>query len=164
MICRLAGVLDALCVHRCVQFSVWDPEILVRWCCLQEQMVDVGLRIWLALQKLTGQCFCLNGLIYLGRWVPLHALPSAESPVSSPRTRMRSILGWTHLLQPFLRWLLSISMGPFVSSGAVDLSLSCLSCLYTALWLAPVYLVSFFMSCRWCVHAITALSHPASVC
>ena len=81
----------------------------------------------------------------------MHSAP--EPHVHIWRVLLCSILGWTHLLRPFLHSLLHLSMGPFVSSGAVQFSLSCLGCLYTSLWLAPVYLVSFFMSCRWCAAA-----------
>ncbi|CAK0785578.1 hypothetical protein CVIRNUC_008788 [Coccomyxa viridis] len=95
-----AGVRDALCVWRCIEFFVHDPRIL----------------------RKTGECFGLNGLIFLG-----------------------SILLWDYGLSPGMQWLLR-AVG---STAGAEYILACLQAVYILLWLLPVYCISFALSCVW---------------
>ena len=62
---------------------------------------------------------------------------------------MCSILLWSFALKPLLQALLAQAMGPFVGQGSLSLALSMLNSVYTCLWLVPVYMVSFGLSCKW---------------
>ena len=92
---RFAGVTDALCVWRCVEFFVHDPQILVGArvktlpSCVQTMSLPMQLVRLLLLQKKTGQCFGLNGAIFLG-----------------------SILLWDHGLAPGMAWMLAGGVSP----------------------------------------------------
>ncbi|KAK9836350.1 hypothetical protein WJX81_007690 [Elliptochloris bilobata] len=99
-----AGFKDALCIWRCVEFFVHDPRIL----------------------RKTGQCFALNGAIFLG-----------------------SVLLWEHAMAPGARFLLAASLQAWAGSAAVDATVALLHALFLALWLLPVYCVSFALSCVW---------------
>ncbi|CAL5224378.1 g7054 [Coccomyxa viridis] len=95
-----SGVRDALCVWRCIEFFVHDPRIL----------------------RKTGECFGLNGLIFLG-----------------------SILLWEYGLAPGMHLLLQ-AMG---NTAGAEYILACLQAVYIVLWLLPVYCISFALSCVW---------------
>ena len=75
---------------------------------------------------LTGQCFGLNGLIFGG-----------------------SILLWDYGLAPGLQWMLQGSLQTWAGSTVVDAMFLVLGTIFVLCWLAPVYCISFALSCHW---------------
>ena len=62
---------------------------------------------------------------------------------------MHSILLWDHALSPGIRWLLKVSLHSHASAPYIDLTHTMLCTFFGVLWLLPVYMVSFPLSCVW---------------
>ena len=60
-----------------------------------------------------------------------------------------SILLWTYALAPSINWLLHASMSSWVRPASVDATYMLLMAIFAALWLVPVYIISFTLSCVW---------------
>lgn len=69
-------------------------------------------------------CFKVNGGIFLG-----------------------SVVWWQWVLQPLLSWLLSNFVQPVAGQWATSTFESALQLVYQVVWLAPVYVVTFAVSC-----------------
>jgi magnesium-transporting ATPase (P-type) len=77
-------------------------------------------------QRKTGECFGLNGAIFLG-----------------------SILLWDYGLAPVMRWLLT-GLSSWTSPAGAEALLAVLQAVFIIWWLLPVYCISFALSCVWC--------------
>lgn len=60
-----------------------------------------------------------------------------------------SILFWDYGLSPGAKWLLQVSLHGQEKAAYVDLSHTLLRALFAIIWLLPVYLLSFALSCIW---------------
>lgn len=60
-----------------------------------------------------------------------------------------SILLWTYALAPSIRWLLLRGMATWASPTSVEATYALLMAAFAALWLLPVYFISFLLSCVW---------------
>jgi etoposide-induced 2.4 mRNA len=77
------------------------------------------------LQRKTGECFGLNGAIFLG-----------------------SILLWDYALAPGMRWMLT-GLRSWAGPTGAEALLALLKATFVVWWLLPVYCISFALSCVW---------------
>lgn len=76
-------------------------------------------------QRKTGECFGLNGAIFLG-----------------------SILLWDNCLAPGMRWMLG-GLRSWAGPTGAEALIALLKATFVVWWLLPVYCISFALSCVW---------------